>query len=204
MKEFMTNVVRKTDPRVVRTRQMLRDALTKLILDRGYDSITIQDITDTAGLRRATFYLHYKDKDELLTTMLRDSFDALVSEMEALHIQICTLESEYIEFSTILRHAEQNAALYRSILLGQGAASILRFVREYLIATALQHFNNMNLKSEMPLEMLATYMATLKLNMVTWWLDEGMPYGIEKMAEMCAKLAMEGMGKSLQEAVMVA
>src|SRR5258707_9086076 len=146
----MANNPRKTDPRVVRTRQMLRDALISLILKNGYDDITIQDITDAAGLRRATFYLHYRDKEELLISTLQETFDDLVRQMENLHFEICTPESEEAEFLTILRHAEQNAALYRSILGGQGAALILRFVREYLIAGATRHLTNMTLEPGLP------------------------------------------------------
>jgi AcrR family transcriptional regulator len=54
------------DRRRVRTRQMLRNALLELIDEKGYESVTVQEITDRADLGRATFYLHFKDKDELL------------------------------------------------------------------------------------------------------------------------------------------
>ena len=54
------------DRRVVRTRKLLQDALFELILRNGYESIRVQDITDEANLGRATFYVHYKDKEDLL------------------------------------------------------------------------------------------------------------------------------------------
>ena len=63
-----------TDRRVRRTRQLLRDALMELTLERGYDRITVQDILDRADIGRSTFYSHYRDKDDLM-----------VSEFEALH-----------------------------------------------------------------------------------------------------------------------
>ncbi len=74
--------MKKLDPRVVRTRQMLRDALVATILDKGYDATNIQDITERAGLRRATFYLHYRDKEELLLSMLHDTVDELIEQMK--------------------------------------------------------------------------------------------------------------------------
>src|SRR3954466_10714279 len=107
---------RKTDPRVIRTRQMLRDALIALILECGYDTISIQDITDKAGLRRATFYLHYKDKEELLFGILRETFDALVCEMDKIKIQHVTPESELAIHEVIFTHVQENANLYRCIL----------------------------------------------------------------------------------------
>src|SRR5690349_11429109 len=106
---------RKTDPRVIRTRQMLRDALIALILERGYDAISIQDITDKAGLRRATFYLHYKDKDELLFTVLRESFDHLVTAMDNLdgytRSDNGAMDAECQVNLVIFRHVRENAAL---------------------------------------------------------------------------------------------
>lgn len=59
------------DRRVRRTRRALQDSLTSLILEKGYDAVTVEDITDRADLGRTTFYLHYKDKEELL---IPDSF----------------------------------------------------------------------------------------------------------------------------------
>ncbi|MBP7196819.1 MAG: TetR family transcriptional regulator, partial [Anaerolineaceae bacterium] len=49
-------MARKDDRRIQRTRKALRDALHSLVLDRGYDDLSVQDITDKANLGRATFY----------------------------------------------------------------------------------------------------------------------------------------------------
>ena len=59
----MTDTPLKRDRRIERTHQLLSKALMDLIIERGYDSITIQDITDRANVSRTTFYLHFKDKD---------------------------------------------------------------------------------------------------------------------------------------------
>src|SRR5215813_5825557 len=123
---------RKTDPRVIRTRQMLRDALIALILQKGFDNISIQDITDQAGLRRATFYMHYKDKEELLRAILRETFDELVFQIDKLKLQHLTPEAGYKVNLVIFKHAQENADLYRSILGGHGATTLINYTREYL------------------------------------------------------------------------
>ena len=56
----------KPDRRIQRTRQSLRTALLTLIKEKGYDAISIEEITERANVGRATFYLHYKDKEDLL------------------------------------------------------------------------------------------------------------------------------------------
>src|SRR5512140_447377 len=56
----------KIDRRIQRTRQSLRAALLELIKEKSYDDISIEEITERANVGRATFYLHYKDKEDLL------------------------------------------------------------------------------------------------------------------------------------------
>jgi len=55
---------RKVDRRIQRTRQLLDDALIELILEKGYDKITVQNIVDQANVGRSTFFAHYLDKHE--------------------------------------------------------------------------------------------------------------------------------------------
>ena len=60
------------DRRVARSRRALKEALTDLILERGYESVTVQDVIDRADVGRSTFYAHFLDKDDLLMAILAD------------------------------------------------------------------------------------------------------------------------------------
>jgi AcrR family transcriptional regulator len=195
---------KKLDPRVIRTRQLLREALVAVILEKGYDATSIQDITDRAGLRRATFYLHYKDKDELLLHMLRDTLDELMHQMEAHSPAAFTPETQRSEDEMVFRHVQERADLYRAVLSGQGAAEITRGIRDF-VATRIREncarkYPGVEMSLAMPLDVVANYLAAVKLNMVIWWLDRGMPYSPEQMAEMCARLAMHGAAPVLEAA----
>ena len=64
----------KLDPRIRRTRGLLQDALKRLLEEKEFDKITIQDISEAATLNRATFYAHYPDKFALLEELIRLSF----------------------------------------------------------------------------------------------------------------------------------
>src|ERR1017187_8728955 len=66
------------DPRVKRTRQMLQCALAKLLREKEFDQISVQDITDTATLNRATFYDHYDDRFALLECLVGSRFSELL------------------------------------------------------------------------------------------------------------------------------
>jgi AcrR family transcriptional regulator len=62
------------DPRVRRTRGLLQTAMTELLAEKGFESITVHDITERATLNRATFYDHFADKFALLDSCMREAF----------------------------------------------------------------------------------------------------------------------------------
>jgi AcrR family transcriptional regulator len=64
----------KLDPRVKRTRQLLEQAFRDLLAEKGFDAINVQDVTDRAGVNRATFYAHFQDKFDLLDYSIREAF----------------------------------------------------------------------------------------------------------------------------------
>ena len=69
-----------TDPRIRRTRQLLQKALATLLGTRDFDKLSVQEITDAAGVNRATFYAHYPDKFALLECVVAGRFHALLAE----------------------------------------------------------------------------------------------------------------------------
>jgi AcrR family transcriptional regulator len=64
----------KLDPRVKRTRGLIQQAFGGLLAEKGFASITVQDITERAEVNRATFYAHFPDKYALLESNVRLSF----------------------------------------------------------------------------------------------------------------------------------
>jgi AcrR family transcriptional regulator len=77
----MTESTKKVfDPRIVRTRQLLQQALHQLLQIRDFDSITVQDIAEAATVNRATFYDHYNDKFSLLECMVASRFQKLLQQ----------------------------------------------------------------------------------------------------------------------------
>ena len=133
-----------TDRRVRRTQKSLGDALIALALEKDYDEITIQEITDRADIGYRTFFRHYSDKDELLNDVL----STVKVEMRELmgpppfefftdpNVQAADLPSSKILFE----HVQENSNLYRVLLFsnrGLGAA-IERF-RHSRVQSQLRH-----------------------------------------------------------------
>jgi len=79
-----------TDPRIRRTRHLLQQALAQLLRTRDFDKLSVQEITDAAGVNRATFYAHYPDKFALLECMVAGRFHALLAERGVVFDGTCT------------------------------------------------------------------------------------------------------------------
>lgn len=74
--------VNPNDPRVKRTRRLLKQALSDLLAEKSFQDITVQDIADRATLNRVTFYAHFEDKYDLIGAWIREGFvDRLQANM---------------------------------------------------------------------------------------------------------------------------
>jgi AcrR family transcriptional regulator len=169
------------------------------MLEKGYDGINIGDITDRAGLRRATFYLHYRNKEELLFSIMQETLNELMQKMKGLPDTPFGEEFLLSELRITFQHVQERADLYRAILGGQGAAQVTGKIRDYLAMEIREKYEDAQ-SSDFPIDVLANYLVAVKLSMIIWWLEKGMPYSAEEMATMCARLALSGIGKLMKSA----
>lgn len=107
------------DRRVRRTRAALRQALVELVLDRGFQAITVEEIAERADVGRATFYAHYRDKEDLLIGIVRDLAEDRERLLPALQ-QARTEGFTGLPVKYIFEHAEQEKPVYRVVLRGEG------------------------------------------------------------------------------------
>lgn len=123
--------MKKTDRRVRRTRRLLSDACISLILEKGYSTVTVEEIAERADVGRTTFYMHYRDKDDLFV----HSIGRLSEEIYEQILPLIFSEGGTIGQMPVLmifQHAEANADLYRVILNGAGNGQGLQQLRQDL------------------------------------------------------------------------
>ena len=190
------------DRRVRRTRKALQDALISLILEKGYDSVTIEEITDRADLGRTTFYLHFKDKEELLLQAV-DSIaeDFLAKHSDGLDRDLSsdiTLESLRINLDErilyhVFEHARENADLYKVMLRGEGSSKTTERMRVLISDEAIKRLkNHPKLGLKVPLNFFGAYFAGALIEVVTWWLEHDQPYDVKSMVEYFQQLFIFG------------
>lgn len=83
--------IEKEDPRITRTRSLILNAFTELLPEKGFQSLTVQNITEGAGVNRATFYAHFPDKYALLDFSIQQMFR---QEIEKRTLNACHYSDE--------------------------------------------------------------------------------------------------------------
>lgn len=174
------------DRRIRRTRRLLTDALIALTLEKGYEAVSIRDITERAGIGYATFFRHYRDKEALLGDVL----EAMLEELIALVQPTSDAADPRATGRLVFAHAQQNSALYRVLLASRGVSDLLRRVQEIGVQGVLDTYRARS-DSIVPAEIAANHIITSFLALIGWWLTHDMPYPPERMGEIYAALIFE-------------
>lgn len=184
---------KKEDRRISRTRRLMHEALMALIVEKGYEAITVQDILDRADVGRSTFYAHFRDKDELLLSsfeLLRTLFE---EQQQALFASRRTGRDPEVYFILeLFRHTGQHHKLYKAIAGKQSGEMILKYLHRYLYNMLIGPHTELMKKKKappVPIEITTHYLVSALLSLLTWWLDNNMPYPPEKMDEIFRILA---------------
>ncbi|HLX87787.1 MAG TPA: TetR/AcrR family transcriptional regulator [Acidimicrobiales bacterium] len=185
------------DRRVRRTQNALRNAFVALVLERGYESLSVEDITERADVARATFYSHYADKEALFTAIFGDLVDALVTRVAAVPVQRSVINTKSV-LGELFSHAEELADLYQVCLSRTGSAR----ARDAYVATVAraaearfaERIRQAGSSPRVPVALIALAFAGAHTALLTDWLERGRPWPADDMAELEAQLLMNGFG----------
>lgn len=182
------------DRRVWRTRKLLQDALMELMLEKGYDAVTVQDIIDRANVGRSTFYAHFTGKQELLMSG-HEQLQALLSQEQVAAPDGSA--ARLLDFSLpMFRHARDNYRLYQSLVVKGGSAMVVELAQRGL--TNVVHGELAALVPPgavltVPLEVAVLYTVSAFMALLKWWLDHKMPCPPEEMDRMFRALTIQGL-----------
>lgn len=182
------------DRRKARTRRWLQKALLALIQERGYENVTIQDITDRADTARVTFYRHYKDKSELLMDCLATFYEELRPYLKQMSPnELPDMDDEPLNL-LLYRHVAAHHHLYRALLCGPLAALVQRQIRVYLAEYVQENLTAIMAGQEvgMDFHVVANMTASSSLGMIVWWLENDRPCPIEQLAKSVYQFNLTG------------
>jgi AcrR family transcriptional regulator len=177
------------DLRVVRTRKMLRDAMITLAIQKGFATVTVNDIVELAMVNRATFYRHYQDKYDLVESYL----DELYTELNAAPAATPAPGEPNPRLVKLFEHIRDNAPFYRAMLGPQGYSGFGEHIRRLTEATLHARWQASPLaerRTQIPMPMLLGYLSHASYGALVWWLEEGMSHSPQQIARWLHQLTL--------------
>jgi AcrR family transcriptional regulator len=182
---------RKPDLRIRRTRGQLSDALVALMQEKSIDKITVQEVLDRATVGRSTFYLHYRDKDDLFLCVLEDGLEmwstALLRKQEKSH--------RIAPVTEFFMHVGDAKKLYRALVDSGRIHAFFELALGYFARSIARHLKDIGLKDlvQSELDARSHALAGNLLSLLKWWLDRGARESPKAMDELFHRMAWNGL-----------
>lgn len=178
------------DRRIQKSRQAIIDAFMRLMSEKEFESITINQIAERANVNRGTVYLHFDDKYDLREQCMQSQINQL--------LQHCMSEKNLNHLpskTTLLRtfeYLEQQASFY-SIMLKSKGGTVFRNQMETMFKKSLnQHLDSISPAQEMNREITVQFLISATVGVLDWWIIRSMPYPALVMVEQFWSLLNRG------------
>ena len=186
------------DIRVRRTKQNIVNAFVALTKEKSIDAITVQEIADKAMVNRATFYAHYRDKQDLYDQVFKQAiglFTPLRNPLLFLNRKIMFTKLEDTR-TGVLEKCSENRDLLLLIIDGTPSRTLQNQLTPILstnISGILKEFG-IDRKSTIPSDLVITYILSIFISVLAWWLHEGQAHDMSarQLAHNLIRLALDG------------
>lgn len=163
------------DRRIVRTRGALQEALIGLILEKGYDAITVNDIIGRADVARSTFYAHHGGKESVFLDSI-GSLREFLSKAQREARGDSNGRAQLLAFSlAMFEHADGHRDLYQALMRDQGGAAAINAIRQMLARLIHREMNDASpagkTVASVPVEAAIRFTTDAFLSVMTWWID---------------------------------
>lgn len=186
----------KQDRRSQRTRRLVNTAMLELLFEKHYDVITVQDILDRAGIGRSTFYTHFFDKEDVLSSIaeqMLEMFGKQLSQRQEKEAIIPVLE--------LFEHVQQHEQYFRAMLRGRTAEVFWEAAQTAFSKSVEQALRTVYAENASPAisrEVIAQSLTGSILALLKWWLKAEMPYSPEYMEQVVQQLALPGVWATVE------
>ena len=189
-KTRQAKLVPKTDRRILRTRNRLGDALMALLEERSFDKITVQDVLDRAGVGRSTFYVHYRDKQDLFLSDVEDFFE-LCSGLLKRHN---ASPDRLLPVQEVFAHIREMRDFYAAVVRSGKVSEIQALGRGFFARSIDERLQSAGMKID-PVERSAKAhaLAGSFFSLLDWWIDKGMKADPKEMDSLFHQMAWTGL-----------
>ncbi|RKN53152.1 TetR/AcrR family transcriptional regulator [Micromonospora costi] len=180
------------DRRVRRTREAIHRALVTLMLEKGYDAVTVAEIIERADIGRSTFYTHYTDKQHVLYTTLDAVADFLRAQRDASGGRLFGFSRALFE------HVHEQRELLRALLGRRGGTVVHNRIRQVLVDLVREDLESRaRPDAVVPIEIAVDSVVGSYLALLGRWADDREPYPPQQMDAVFRQLVIPGIAASL-------
>jgi AcrR family transcriptional regulator len=178
----MENKKSHTDPRILRTRQLLKDALIELLQEMDIDKISVNRLAERATINRVTFYLHYRDIPDMLEKMANDMIEEISAVLgKETANQKSSDEADWGIMVNFLEYIAEHANFYKIILASKQIPifrdRLLMFLTEMIVKRVeINGSNPYFLPEGIQKDILIWYDSSALIGTIIGWLQNDMPY----------------------------
>lgn len=173
-----------------KTKRLLKDTLVKLMAEKDFDKINVKDLTDELDINRGTFYLHFKDKYDLLEQKeneILEEFNEIINNiLKELHENF-VLPSEkkvllYL-FTRVYTYIKENSVFLKAVLGPNGDLNFQMKLKNFIENWLVQNVTLNGDADKFPIKYLASIASSAQLGIIQKWLKSGMQETPEELAD---------------------
>lgn len=195
-----------TDRRIARSKRALRTAIIELMEERGLDGLSVNDLCARADLNRGTFYNHFHDKDDLLTTLE----DEVIDELERIQEQMKDLTvMDLVRYRTrkqplpflvdLFDYLREQGDFLHAVTGPGGDIRFAPRLRDSVCANLIQTILHERYRNDPTpfVQYYVAFYATAYLGVIERWIETGMQESSEEMALIAMRLFFIKPGESI-------
>ena len=193
---------RRYDRRVQRTQQLLRAALLSLIEEKGFETLTVQDIIDRANVGRATFYAHFDNKEDLLVSGFDELRIALKELQRQARAQRSGPDEQLFAFShAAFAHISEYRRVFRTMVGKRSGALVQQLLHKIVLDLVRDDIKAMAGRPEdhsVTTEAVVQFVTGGLFGLAMLWATGKLPLSVEEVNALFNRLAMPGVRAAMR------
>ena len=162
---------KKPDRRIEKTKHALFEALVELMIEQGYEAISVADIAERANVGRSTFYAHYADKEDLLQESLRGLRQHLITATPAREPADDPVHPALAFSLPMLNHVREVRELFCALAGKQHGAPVQRQLHVMLTDLVRETLETEAAPAQLPAALVAESIVGAFLSLAIWWMN---------------------------------
>ena len=192
--KFGENKLKKEDLRTKRTRKMILEAFINLVEEKGYEHVTVSDIANQAMINRATFYAHFKDKQDVYDYIFKEALEQFMNVLAPVQLgRTNQLQLHAIEqiITHIFEKIQENRVFFKTVLNAHGNEQLRKQISQILRSTYANIFDQVEIREKdfiVPIDFIIEYMSSTFMASLHWWINQEISFSPKQMAQLIIKL----------------